>query len=298
MFPKEITIEQQMKQHRRMTKGKVANRILFLTLGAIIMGVGLEMALIPNELIDGGITGISIMMSHLTGFPLGVFLFLLNVPFLYLGYKQIGKSFAFSTTYAIITLSVTTSLLHHSIPFTEDVLLATIVGGILIGIGVGIAIRFGGCLDGSETLAILIEKKIPFSVGQIIFFMNLFILGSAGLIYGFDSSVYSLLAYFVAFKTIDIVTVGLEESKSVWIVSDKSEEIADQLIHRLGRGVTFLNGRGGYSKEDKSVIFCIVTRLEESKVKSIVEEVDSSALLAFANISEIQGGTFKKKDIH
>lgn len=298
MLPKEITIAEQIKEHKRMAKTKVATNILFLTLGAIIMAVGLEMSLIPNQLIDGGVTGVSIMLSTITGIPLGIFLFLLNLPFLYLGYKQIGKSFALSTAYGIIVLSITTSLLHHSKPFTEDVLLATIVGGIFIGIGVGIAIRFGGCLDGSETLAILINKKIPFSVGQIILFMNLFILGTAGFLYGFDRFMYSLIAYFVAFKTIDIVTVGLDESKSVWIISDRNEEIADQIIHRLGRGVTYLNGKGGYSKDDKSVIFCIVTRLEESKVKNIVEEIDPTAMLAFANISEIQGGTFKKKDIH
>jgi uncharacterized membrane-anchored protein YitT (DUF2179 family) len=298
MLPQDMTIAQQIKQHRRLTKRKVATKTLFLTLGAIIAGVGLEMALIPNQLIDGGVTGISIMASHLTHVPLGFFLFLFNVPFLYLGYKQIGKSFTFSTAYAIIILSLTTSLLHHSHPFTQDTLLATIVGGIFIGIGVGITIRFGGCLDGSETLAILINKKVPFSVGQIILFMNLFILGIAGFIYGFDRFMYSLIAYFVAFKTIDIVAVGLDESKSVWIISDKNEEIAQCIINRLGRGVTFLNGRGGYSKEDKNVIFCIVTRLEEAKVKSIVEEIDPSAMLALANISEIQGGTYKKKDIH
>jgi len=298
MLPNEISIAQQIKQHKKITKTKLATKMLFLTLGAIIMAIGLEMSLIPNKLIDGGITGISIMMSSITGIPLGIFLVVLNIPFLYLGYKQIGRSFALSTTYAILILSLTTSYLHHSHPFTDDVLLATIVGGILIGIGVGIAIRFGGCLDGSETLAILLNKKIPFSVGQIILFMNLFILGSAGFLYGFDRFMYSLIAYFIAFKTIDIVTVGLDESKSVWIISDKSTEIADQIIHRLGRGVTFLNGKGGYSKEDKNIIFCIVTRLEESKVKTIVEEVDPSAMLAFANISEIQGGTFKKKDIH
>ncbi len=135
-----------------------------------------------------------------------------------------------------------------------------------IGIGVGNAIGIGGCLDDSETLSILINKKLPLSVGQIILFMNLFILGTAGFLYGLDRFLYSLLAYFVAFKTIDIVTFGLEESKSVWIISDKNEGIADQIISRLGRGVTFLNGRGGYSKDDKDEIFCIVTRLEKSKV--------------------------------
>lgn len=286
------------KEHKHLSTSKKIVRIIGLTVGAIIMAIGLEMLLIPNNMIDGGVTGISIMISQITGLPLGLFLILLNAPFLYLGYKQIGKSFAFSTTYAILVLSISTSLLHHSKPFTNDILLASIVGGVLIGIGVGIAIKFGGCLDGSETLAILINKKLPFSVGQIILFMNLFILGASGFLYGFDRFMYSFIAYFIAFKTIDIVTVGMDESKSVWIISDNSYEIAEQISERLGRGVTFLNGKGGYSKEAKEVIFCIVTRLEQSKIKTIVEELDPNAMLAFSDISEMQGGSFKKKDIH
>lgn len=264
------------------------------------MSIGLEMALIPNHLMDGGVTGISIVIADLTGLPLGLFLFLLNLPFIYLGYKQIGKSFALSAIYGIAVLSITTTLMHklHFEPITEDVLLASIVGGVLIGVGVGIAIRAGGILDGSETLAILISKKAPFSVGEIILFMNVFILGFAGILYGFDVFMYSFIAYYLAFKTIDIVGEGLSESKAVWIVSDKHLEIGEQIIHRLGRGITYLKGEGGYTLDEKKVIFCIITRLEEAKLKSIVEEVDPQALLTFGNVSEVQGGNFKKRDIH
>lgn len=273
-------------------------KLFFLTIGALIMAVGLEMVLIPNNLIDGGVTGIAIMASHLTNLSLGLFLFLFNLPFLYLGYKQIGRTFAFSVAYGIIVLSIATSFMHNSSAFTNDTLLATVLGGILLGIGVGIAIRAGGCLDGSETLAILFNKKLPFSVGQIILFMNLFILGSAGFVFGFDRAMYSLISYFIAFKTIDLVSEGLNQTKSIWIISDEADEIGDQIMSRLGRGITYLNGQGGYSKDDKQVIFCVISRLEESKLKNIVEDVDPSAFLAFSNMTEIQGGNFKKKDVH
>jgi len=288
-----------MKEAKNHQHFKWVGRLFFLTLGAIIMAIGLEMALIPNQLIDGGITGISMMIANLTGIPLGIFLFALNIPFLYLGYKQIGKTFAISALYGIAVLSIVTSFLHHfHLEITHDILLATIVGGVLIGIGVGIAIRAGGCLDGSETLAILFSQKTPLSVGQIILFMNLFILGTAGFLYGFDRFMYSFLSYFIAMKTIDLVTEGFEGTKSTIIISEKSDEIAEAIIHRLGRSVTFLNGKGGYGKEEKTVIYCIIDRLEEAKMKNLVSEIDSNALVAISNVAEIQGGNFKKKDIH
>ncbi|MGE7918704.1 YitT family protein [Viridibacillus sp. NPDC093762] len=285
-------------QRKKNKLKKYAIKLFFLTIGALIMAVGLEMVLIPNNLIDGGVTGIAIMASHLTNLSLGLFLFLFNLPFLYLGYKQIGRTFAFSVAYGIVVLSIATSFMHNSSAFTNDTLLATVLGGILLGIGVGIAIRAGGCLDGSETLAILFNKKLPFSVGQIILFMNLFILGSAGLVFGFDRAMYSLISYFIAFKTIDLVSEGLNQTKSIWIISDEADEIGDQIMARLGRGITYLNGQGGYSKDDKQVIFCVISRLEEAKLKNIVEDVDPSAFLAFSNMTEIQGGNFKKKDVH
>jgi uncharacterized membrane-anchored protein YitT (DUF2179 family) len=285
-------------EHRRLTKRKIFQRILLITLGAALMGVGLEIFLVPNNVIDGGITGISIMLSYITGWKLGIFLFILNIPFFFIGYKQIGKTFAFSTLYGIIILSITTTLLHPVPAFTQDILLATVFGGIVLGIGVGIVIRYGGSLDGTEILAILFNNKLPFSVGEIIMFFNLFILGSAGFVFTWDRAMYSLIAYFVAFKTIDITITGLDESKSAWIISDNSKQIGEAIMNRLGRGVTFINGEGAYSGDDKKVIFCVINRLEEAKLKEIVTEFDDSAFLAVADIAEVRGGRFKKKDIH
>ena len=300
----ELTLNEQQEaimeriQHRRLTKRKILFRALLITLGAVMMGVGLEIFLVPNNVIDGGITGISIMLSYITGWKLGTFLFILNIPFFFIGYKQIGKTFAFSTLYGIIILSITTTLLHPVPAFTQDILLATVFGGIVLGIGVGIVIRYGGSLDGTEILAILFNNKLPFSVGEIILFFNLFILACAGFVFTWDRAMYSLIAYFVAFKMIDITITGLDESKSAWIISDNSKEIGEAIMSRLGRGVTFINGEGAYSGEDKKVIFCVIARLEEAKLKEIVTEYDDSAFLAVADIAEVRGGRFKKKDIH
>ncbi|WP_425467123.1 YitT family protein [Pseudalkalibacillus caeni] len=285
-------------RHQKLSKKTFIKRTLFIFIGAILMALGIEVFLVPNSIMDGGIVGISIILYSLTGTKLGIFIFVLNIPFFYLGYKQIGKTFAVSTLFGITVLSITTSSLHHVAAFTDDMLLATVFGGIVLGSGVGLVIRYGGALDGSEILAILLNKKFPFSVGEFIMVFNIFIFGWGGFVLGWDRAMYSILAYVIAFKTIDIVIDGFDESKSAWIISDKAQEIGDAVLARLGRGVTYLRGEGGYSGDDKKVIFCIVTRLEEAKLKSIVEEMDSSAFLAVADINEVRGGRFKKRDIH
>lgn len=279
-------------------KKRLLRRLVFLTFGALLMAVGLEIFLVPNKIIDGGITGVSIMVSHFTSIPLGFFLALFNLPFLFIGYKQIGKTFALSTLYAVLIMSVSTYFLHPVKPLTIDPLLAAVFGGIFLGIGVGLVIRSGGSLDGTEIIAILINKRTPFSVGEIVMFINVFILGSAGFVFGWDHAMYSLIAYYLAFKLIDITIEGVDHSKSVWIISEKYKEIGDALTQRLGRGVTYLDGEGAYTGDSKKVIFVVITRLEEAKLKSIVEDWDSQAFLAVGNIHDVKGGRFKKKDIH
>nr|WP_317891287.1 YitT family protein [Paenibacillus oceani] len=286
------------QQHRRSSKALIAKRAILIFLGAASVSVGLEIFLVPNNIIDGGVVGISIISKYLTGLPLGLFLTLLNLPFLFIGYKSIGKTFALSTLYGVLVMSAGTTLLHPVEPLTMDPLLAAVFGGIIVGIGVGLVIRAGGSLDGTEIVAILLYKRSPFSVGQIVMFFNFFILGSAGFVFGWDRAMYSLIAYYIAFKMIDIVMAGFDESKSVWIISDKYRELGDALLDRLGRGVTYLRGEGAYTGDDKQVIFCVITRLEEAKLKAIVEEIDSGAFLAVGNIHDVMGGQFKKKDIH
>ncbi|SEO62041.1 YitT family protein [Paenibacillus sp. OV219] len=286
------------KQHYRLTKLELLSRLVFLTIGAALVAVALEIFLVPNNIIDGGIVGISIIISHLTGLPLGIFLFLLNVPFLIIGYKQIGKTFALSTLYGVVVMSIGTTLLHPVKALTYSTFLAPVIGGVILGIGVGLVIRFGGSLDGTEIIAILFTKKTPFSVGEIVMFFNLFILGSAGFVFSWDSAMYSLIAYYIAFKVIDVTLEGIDQSKSVWIISQEWKEIGDAIISRLGRGVTYLHGEGAFSGGSKRVIFCVITRLEEAKMKSIVQELDPAAFLAVGNIHDVKGGRFKKRAIH
>lgn len=285
-------------KHGKLTRQKFAQRILFMIIGTILVAVALEIFLVPNHIIDGGIVGISIIVSHLSGIPLSIFLVLLNLPFVILGYKQIGKTFAISTTFSVVLMSIGTSLLHSVQAITIDPLLAAVFGGIVLGIGVGLVIRSGGSLDGTEIVAIVFTKKTPFSVGEIVMFFNLFILASAGFVFSWDRAMYSLIAYFIAFKMIDITIEGLDQSKSVWIISDEYAAIGDSITSRLGRGVTYLKGEGAYTGDEKKVIFSVITRLEEAKLKNIVEELDPRAFLAIGNIHDVKGGRFKKKDIH
>jgi len=291
-------IATKMLRHQKSNMRKTFLRIIMVTLGAVIMALGLELFLVPNHIMDGGIVGVSIITSHLLNLPLGIFIFILNLPFIFLGYKQIGKTFALSTGLGITVLSTATLALHNLRPFTEDTLLATVFGGMILGVGVGIVIRYGGSLDGTEILAILFNSKTPFSVGEIIMFFNIIIFTVAGFVFNWEQAMYSIIAYYIAYKMIDIVIQGLEESKSVYIISDEIDEIGQTIMDRLGRGVTFLHGEGAYTGNDKKVIFTVITRLEESKLKTIVADIDDNAFLAIGNIAEVKGGRFKKKDIH
>jgi uncharacterized membrane-anchored protein YitT (DUF2179 family) len=284
--------------HKKLPKRKIIQRGIAILIGAIIAATGLEIFLVPNSVIDGGITGISIMLSHITHLPLGVFIFVLNLPFFFIGRKQIGKTFAISTLFGILVLSIFTSLFTPVPAFTENIFLATVFGGILIGAGAGIVMRYGGAMDGTEILSILFSKKLPFSVGEIIMFMNVFILGVAGFVFSWDRSLYSIIAYIIATKTIDTVVKGFDDSKSIIIISDKHKEVGEAILNRLGRGVTYLSGEGAYTEDEKKVIFCIINRLEEAKLNTILEEVDRNAFLAVGDIAEVRGGNFKKRNIH
>lgn len=272
-------------------------KILFMILGAALASIGLEIFLIPNNIIDGGIVGISIMASHFTSIPLGVFTFVFNIPFFIIGYKQIGKTFTISTLFSVTCLSLGVSFLHPIPGLTQDPLLAAVFGGIILGVGVGLIIRNGGSLDGTEIVAIILDKRMSFSIGEIVMFFNLFILSSAGFVFGFDRAMYSLIAYFIAFKTIDVIVEGLDESKAVMIISDNHKDICEAIIDRLGRGVTILDGNSAYKGVETNVLYTVVSRLEVAKIKSIVHGFDENALVTIGNV-EVAGKKFKKKPIH
>lgn len=275
----------------------IINKVFLMMLGSIFASIGLEIFLIPNNIIDGGMTGISIITSHLTKLPLGIFIFAFNLPFLIIGYRQIGKTFALSTLFSIICLSLSVTFLHKVHGITQDILLATIFGGIILGIGVGLIIRNGGSLDGTEIIAIILDKRSGFSIGEIVMFFNLFILGGSGFVFGWDRAMYSLIAYFIAFKTIDIIVEGLDESKSVIIVSEKYKDISEAIMDRLGRGLTLLDGKGAYKGAPTNVIYVVVSRLEIAKLKNIVHGFDENALVTIASV-EVTGKRYGKKAIH
>lgn len=273
-------------------------KYIYIFIGSIITAIGLEIFLIPNNIIDGGVVGVSIMFSAITGLPFGAFLILINLPFLYLGYKHIGKAFAIATTFAVISLSFWSSVFLPVLPVTNDYFLAAVFGGIITGTGVGLIIRNGGSLDGTEIVAILTDKKTVFSVGEIVMFINLFILSSASLVFGWDKAMYSLVAYFVIAKMIDVVLKGLEETYSVMIVTSQHTDILNRLMLEMDKGVTVLHGEGGYTKEKRKILYCVVTRLEIDKLKNMVLDIDEGAFVTINPVSDIVGGRLRVKKNH
>lgn len=278
--------------------GRIIQKYIVLLLGSLIAAFGLEVFLIPNNIIDGGIVGISIIISLLSNIPLGIFTFILNIPFLFIGYKQIGKTFVITSLFSITAFSIFTHIFHSFKGPTNDMLLAAIFGGIILGIGVGCILRYGGSLDGTEIIAIILCKGGIFSIGQIVMIFNVFIYAFGALILGWDRAFYSMLTYFVAHKAVDIIIDGFDEAKAVMIITDHGNEIADAIYARLGRGVTFLEARGGYSKDKKTVIYSVVTRLEVSKLRSIINDKDKNAFVTINDVSDVMGGTDHKHAIH
>lgn len=276
-------------------------QLTFLIVGACLFSIGIEGFLIPNQVIDGGIVGVSLILSYVTGWNFGLLLIVLNLPFVYLGYKWLGKRFAVSTGFAIVLVACLTNLLHyfHLKAFTGDPLLAAVFGGIAIGVGIGIIIRYGkGSMDGTEIMALVFSRKSPFSVGEIIMFMNVFILLSAGFAFSWDRAMYSLIAYYIAFKVIDVVIEGFDETRQVFIVTDFPKEVGKALYEKLNRGVTYLDGEGGYSGESKKIIMFVCSRMEETELKATVKDVDSNAFMTIGHINEVKGGGFRTSHLH
>ncbi|MFQ8632311.1 MAG: YitT family protein [Intestinibacter bartlettii] len=267
---------------------------LLITLGATLAAIALEIFLVPNNIIDGGIIGISIMISYITKVKLSILTFVLNIPFLILGYKQLGKSFLIKAAYAMLVFSILLEQFKPVPELTNDILLATVFGGLLLGIGVGFVIKFGACLDGTEVVAILINKKTSFSVGQVVMFLNFFIYSTSGLLFGWDRALYSILTYFITFKIIDMVSEGFEQAKAAMIITNHGEEIANSIYKHLGRTVTMLEGEGLISGK-KVVLYAVVTRIEIPELKRIVAADDYSAFVTITDVNEIVGKHIKKK---
>ena len=274
-------------------------QIIMNIIGGMIAAYGLESVLIPNSVSDGGITGISIVGSQLTGIPLGVFLGILNLPFVYLGYKQIGKSFAILSVTGIASLSVGTLIMHRVPTIIDgDTLLVTVVGGIILGLGMGLSLRNGGALDGIDMLAVLLSRKLPFGTSDLILFLNVFVFIVVSTVFGLQGAVLSAIAYFIASKVIHIVEEGLSGAKTFKIITSVPDVMVETVRDRLGRSATLNQIQGAYSKECYYEITCVINRLEERKMKEIINQVDPEAFVVVYEVSEVKGGNFRKRDIH
>lgn len=265
----------------------------FVMLGAVITAYGLESVLIPNNVSDGGVTGLSIVGSKVFGLPLGVLIAILNIPFIFLGYKQIGRRFAALSVVGIVSLSTSTSLMHHIPIIVEgDTLLVTVVGGVIIGAGIGMALRNGGALDGIDMLAVLLSKRLPFGTSDLILFLNLFVFLIVSTVFGLKGAIMSAIAYFIASKVISIMEVGFSGSKTFKIVTDKPEEMVEAIHRDIGRTATYQVVRGTHTSKQYVEITCIVHRLEDNKMKEVIREVDKRAFVAVYDVSEIKRGDF------
>ena len=270
-------------------------KIICWILGAFIVAVALEMFLLPNKIIDGGVIGISMMISYITEWNLGLLIFLINIPFLILAFKSLGKKFVINTFLATVLLAVATNLTIGLKPVTGDLLLATVFGGILLGLGVGLILRNNASLDGTEMLSMVIAKRNKIvSVGQLLMDMNLFIYTAAGFLLGWDRALYSILTYYVASKVIDTVLEGLDKAKSVRIVSDYSREIGESIMKELDVSVTYMKTLGGYSRQEKILTFCVVNKFDMPKLKEVVHSVDPRAFIVTEDVHEVEGVRVKK----
>ncbi len=274
-------------------------RAFFLIVGAFIVAAALELFLLPNKIIDGGVIGISMMVSHITKGNLGAIIFAINFPFVILAYRTLGRKFVFNTFFAITMLSIATNIVLRFDHVTDDLLLATIFGGILLGLGVGLILRNNASLDGTEMVSLKLAKKLKVvSVGELLMGMNLFVYAGAGLLFGWDRALYSVLTYYVASKVIDTVIEGLDKAKSVRIVSEFSREIGDSIMKELDISVTYMKTLGGYSRQEKILTYCIVNKFDMAKLKEVVHNVDPNAFIVTEDVHEVEGGRFRKKSGH
>lgn len=275
----------------------VFNTSLIL-LGIFSAGLGLKGFLLSSHFIDGGVTGVSMLLANILGYPLSILILIINLPFIAVGFRQIGWKFALKSALAIAGLSLCLAFVPYP-DVTPDKLLTAVFGGFFIGAGIGLAIRGGAVLDGTEIAALLVSKSSHLlRVGDVILILNIFIFSAAAFFLGIESALYSILTYFAASKTIDFLIHGIEEYTAVIIISEKSEEIREEIVRGLKRGVTVYKGRGGRSDLEQDILYCVVTRLEIGRVKNVAHEIDEAAFIVTHPLSDAQGGIIKKAPLH
>jgi uncharacterized membrane-anchored protein YitT (DUF2179 family) len=271
---------------------------LYIFLGIIAAGFGLNGFLLPNKFIDGGVTGVSLLLTELTQLPFSVLIILINIPFIFLSYFTLGKSFAIKTLLAIIGLALCVAIIHFPI-ITNDKLLVAVFGGIFLGAGIGLTIRGGGVIDGTEVLAIYVSKKMGVTIGDIIIMINVAIFGSAAFLLSIETALYSMITYFAASKTLDFIIEGIDEYIGVTIVSPHCKEMRDMIVQTMGRGVTIYKGAKGVGKtgerDDLDIIYTVITRLEINKLNTEIEKISPTAFVVMTSVKDTRGGMIKKK---
>lgn len=277
------------------TSNTIAKKLFFIVLGNLLCAIAFNVFFIPSKLLSGGIGGIGIMIQYLTGLPSGISVFIINLPIFIIGIRLVDKEFV---TYAFISMFVFSFLLTVTNRLGEyividDVLLGAVFGAVFNGTGMGLMFRNRTCQGGLDIVATILKKKYNVNIGTGLMMVNTVIVTIASLLFGYKSAMYTLIAMYIGYQILDKVQIGFNMKKNILIVSDKSEELANALIEHLNRSVTFLEGMGGYKKENKKVIYCIVTSNEVVKVKSIVEEIDPKAFLTINDIVEVKGSSFK-----
>lgn len=279
----------------------IVRDIFFILIGVFSAGFGLKGFLLPNLFIDGGAMGISLLISETTKFPLSVLVVLVNVPFIIMGYWHIGKNFAFKSVFAIIMLALSIYLIPYPL-ITSDKLLIAVFGGFFLGAGIGLSIRGGAVIDGTEVLAIFLSKKTGLSIGDVILIFNVIIFSFGAYILSIEVALYAMLTYIAAAKTVDFIIEGVEEYTGITIISNKNEAVRLMITEKLGRGVTIYSGKGGYTKngavlEERNIIYTIVTRLEITKLKTEIDKIDPDAFLFMNSIKDTKGGMIKKRPL-
>jgi len=273
--------------------------LVFISLGVFSAGFGLKGFLLPNEFVDGGVTGISLLVNVLTDYPLHLLIIIINVPFIILGYFQIGKTFAIKSVLAIVGLAVVLVVIDYPI-ITSDKLLIAVFGGFFLGGGIGLAIRGGGVLDGTEVIAIYLSRKTGLTIGDLIFMFNVVIFSVAAYLLSIETALYSILTYLAASKTVDFIVDGVEEYIGVTVISPYSEQIKVMIIEDMRKGLTIYDGKSGYVKPGESakhidIIYIIITRLEIAKFQSEIKKIDPNAFIVMNCVMDLQGGMVKKR---
>ncbi|MBI5402038.1 MAG: YitT family protein [Ignavibacteriae bacterium] len=278
---------------------RAVKEVFLLCAGVLSAGFGLRGFLLPNNFIDGGAVGISLLISEVSGFSLSYLLILVNLPFILLGIKTISRGFALKTAVSILLLSVAVAFFPYP-QITSDKLLVAVFGGLFLGTGIGLAVRGGGVIDGTEVLAINLSKKTGLTIGDIIFIINIIIFSTAAYLLSVETALYSILTYLSASKSVDFVIEGIEEYLGVTIISDKSELVRRAIINVMGNGVTIFKGEKGYGKHlvnegGTDILYTVLSRLEVSKLKNLIEEIDTDAFVTMHSIKDTKGGMIKKK---